>query len=93
MKLSEPQIKQVVGQTGATVIAQDHPAISELESNFGEHTFFLDDEGLHVWERPSGAEQESKKLVRMRVAAWGDEAKSSLVPHEPLPTQVLQDSK
>ena len=92
MKLSEPQITRVVGQTGAAVIPQDHPAASELESKFGEHTFFVDDEGLYVWDCPSDADSESKKLVGMRIASWSSEKQNALVPHEPIPTEVLQET-
>lgn len=92
MKLSEQQIQLVKGQTGATVIAPDHPSLVELESNFGEHTFFLDQDGLHVWERPSDAERESTKLVGLRLATWSDEKRNSLIPHEPAPMQVIQET-
>lgn len=92
MKLSEQQIQRVVGQTGAKVIPEDHLSVAKLESKFGEHTFFINDDGLHVWERPSDAEFESSKLVGLRVATWSDERKTALVPHEPMPTQVLQEA-
>ena len=91
MRLSEPQILRVVGESGATAIPADHPAASELESNFGEHTFFVDNDGLHVWDCPSDTESESSKLVGMRVASWSKENKNALVPHEPIPTQVIQE--
>lgn len=92
MKLSEPQIQKVEVQTGATVIPPDHPSVAELESHFGQHTFFIDDEGLHVWEPQSKGESESDGFVGMRVATWSDENKTALVPHEPMATQVLQES-
>lgn len=91
MKLSESQIRHVEGQTGATVIPQDHPSLSKLESSFGEHTFFIDDSGLHVWERPSDEETESSKLVGIRLATWKDDKRTALVQHEPAPTQVVQE--
>ena len=91
MKLSKPQISQVVGESGATVIPEDHPAASDLETSFGDHTFFVDTDGLHVWDCPSDTGSESSKLVGMRIASWSSEDKDSLVPHEPVPTQVIED--
>lgn len=89
MKLSEQEIQQVERQTDSKVISQDHPSVPELESHFGEHTFFVDDDGLHVWERPSDDGAESGKLVGVRLATWSDDKKNTLVRHEPAPTQVI----
>jgi hypothetical protein len=91
MRLNEHQIQQVEGQTGARVVPQEHPSLAELESHFGEHTFFLDDEGLHVWRRPSDSESESSKLVGIRLATWSDEKRAALVPHEPAAVKVLPE--
>ena len=91
MKLTELQIQRVESQTGAKAIAQDHPSHGELESNFGQHTFFIDEDGLHVWDRPSDDEAESSKLVGIRLATWTDEKKTALAPHEPAPIKVLQE--
>ena len=90
MKLSEQQIQQVEGQTDAKAISEDHTAVAELESHFGEHTFFLDDDGLHVWECPSDSDAETSKLVGVRLATWSDEKRDTLVRHAPAPTKVIR---
>lgn len=91
MKLSESQIRKVEAQSGATVISHDHPSLAELESEFGEHTFFIDDDGLHMWGRPTGSESESGVLMGCRLAIWSDDKKTALVPHEPMPTQIIRE--
>ena len=91
MVLNGPQIQRVEDETGAMAIPQDNPSLAELKSAFGAHTFFIDDDGLHVWERLTDGETESAKLVGIRLASWSDRTRATLIPHEPAPTQVLEE--
>ena len=50
MKLTSEQVKQTVNQLGAQVLPDEHPAMPQLNSMFGEHTFFVDETGLKVLE-------------------------------------------
>ncbi|WFT95511.1 hypothetical protein QA633_46050 [Bradyrhizobium barranii] len=43
MKLTSEQVKQTVNQLGAQVLPDEHPAMPQLNSMFGEHTFFVDE--------------------------------------------------
>ena len=45
MKLTSEQVKQTVNQLGAQVLPDEHPAMPQLNSMFGEHTFFVDEMG------------------------------------------------
>ena len=96
MKLSEPQTQRVQEETGASVVPEDNPSMPALKQNFGDHTFFLDAEGLHIWETVADELSEDAKLaedaklVGVRIAAWTNDEKTSLVPHEPAPSQVLE---
>lgn len=90
MRLSEPQMQRVQEETGASVVPEDNPSMPALKQNFGDHTFFLDAEGLHIWEAVSEEPAEDGKLVGLRVAAWSSEERTALVPHEPAPSQVLE---
>lgn len=91
MRLSEFQMQRVQEQTGASVVPEDNPSMPALKENFGDHTFFLDNEGLHVWESVEAEPDENAKLVGVRIASWSSDEKKSLVPHEPAPSQVLEE--
>jgi hypothetical protein len=93
MRLSELQTQRVQEQTGASVVPEDNPSMPALKQNFGDHTFFLDADGLHIWETLAEAPDEKGKLVGVRIASWSSDEKKSLVPHEPAPSQVLEEPK
>ena len=50
MKLNSAQVEQTLTQFEAQVIPEDHPLVPELNELFGDHTFFLDGNGLNVVE-------------------------------------------
>lgn len=85
MKLNANQIEQTVTQFPAEPIPADHPAVAKLESVFGQHTFFLDGNGLNIVE-PQGREEES--CVVVNVASWTDASGQALQPHEPEATET-----
>ncbi len=93
MRLSELQLQRVQEHTGASVVPDDNPSMPALKQNFGDHTFFLDGDGLHIWETVEAESDESSKLVGVRIASWSSDEKTSLVPHEPAPSQVLEEPK
>ncbi len=45
MKLNSEQVAQVFDQTGADPVPEDHQAITELRSVFGDHTFYVAPDG------------------------------------------------
>lgn len=45
MKLNATQVKQTMTQLNAQVLPDDHSAVAQLNSVFGEHTFFVDTSG------------------------------------------------
>ncbi|MGY3405332.1 hypothetical protein ACVWZV_001445 [Bradyrhizobium sp. GM5.1] len=65
MKLTSEQVKQTVNQLGAQVLPDEHPAMPQLNSMFGEHTFFVDETGLKVVE-PHGAARHRASERRSR---------------------------
>jgi len=89
MKLTSAQVKQTITQLGAQVLPDEHPAVPQLNSMFGEHTFFVDESGLKVLEpTPSpGAERETGEVVSL--ADWSDADLTRLTAHEPEPTGVI----
>ncbi len=56
---------------------------------FGEHTFFLDSNGLNIVEpaEPARAGAQSAKVVNL--ASWSDANPTGLELHDPEPTDVV----
>ena len=89
MKLNSAQVKQTMTQLDAQVLPEDHPAVAQLNSVFGEHTFFVDQSGLKVLEPSEAPEIEGQTGQVVSLADWSDSDLTSLRPHEPEPTGVI----
>jgi hypothetical protein len=89
MKLTSELVKRTVSQFDAETIPETHPAIPQLNNMFGDHTFFLDSNGLHIVEpvEPSESGVRSGKVVKL--ASWSDANRTSLAPHRPEVTDVV----
>lgn len=89
MKLTSAQVKQTITQLGAQVLPDEHPAMPQLNSMFGEHTFFVDESGLKVLEpaAPLAADRETGEVVSL--ADWSDSELTKLMAHEPEPTGII----
>ena len=85
MKLNSEQVEHTLTQFEAQVIPDDHPLVAELNELFGDHTFFLDGNGLNVVER----NEKAGAGTIVNLASWGDAQWTSLLPHEPEPTKVV----
>lgn len=83
MKLTAVQIDTVRDQTGADPIPEDNPAQNQLSEVFGDHTFYLDMVGLHVFEPASQENSPGEPAVIVQIAAWTDENREALAPQEP----------
>ncbi|MBR0692581.1 hypothetical protein [Bradyrhizobium lablabi] len=89
MKLNSEQVKRTMTQMEAQVLPDDHPAVAQLNSVFGEHTFFVDTSGLKVLEPAQTPDMEGKTGEIVSLAEWSDPTLTSLRPHEPEPTGVI----
>lgn len=89
MKLTSPLIQRTLSQFEAQAIPDNHPSIPELNRTFGDHTFFIDGDGLHIVEpaEEAGDGHEAGQVVK--VASWQDASRTSLVAHPPEPTDVV----
>jgi hypothetical protein len=89
MKLSAARIERTLSQIDAQAIPENHPVMAQLNSLFGEHTFFLDSNGLNIVEpaEPTSAESLSGEVINL--ASWSEMNPTSLEPHEPEPTDVV----
>ena len=83
MKLTSTAVKQTLDQFNAQAVPDNHPAVEQLNSLFGDHTFFLDGEGLHIVEpgEPTQSGEQTGQVVQL--AAWQNAERTNLVPQEP----------
>ena len=86
MKLNEVQISKTLAQFQAQVLAENHPAVAHFCEMFGQHTFFLDERGLHVLELLEVPGMEAQEGEMVSLADWSDEGFTKLTTHEPEPT-------
>lgn len=89
MKLNSAQLERTLGQFEARAIPDDHPVIPQLNDLFGEHTFFLDRNGLNIVEpaEATAAAAQSGKVVNL--ANWSDDDSTGLELHEPETTDIV----
>jgi hypothetical protein len=88
MRLTTEQVELTLNQIDAQQIPEDHPAIGRLHEMFGDHTFFLDINGLNVIEPTEPTDGAAAGQV-VKVAQWSDDKLTQLAPHRPEPTDVV----
>lgn len=86
MKLSPAQIERVRDYIDGEFIPDSHAASPQLETVFGEHTFFVDSDGLNIVE-PSPEDGHLGNVVKL--ASWADDKRMKLEPHPPETTRVV----
>jgi hypothetical protein len=96
MKMNTAQIRQTLHQYHAQALPAEHPLMPQLERLFGDHTYFLDGNGLNIVEpvivEPVEPEQtDGVHGVVVNLASWVDEKAQSLQPHKPEPTDMVVD--
>jgi hypothetical protein len=87
--LTPARVEQTLSQYQAQPIPENHPVLPQLSKMFGEHTFFLDQNGLSIVEpvEPNRADVQEASVVKL--ARWSDESRTNLSPHEPEPTDTV----
>jgi hypothetical protein len=86
MKLTTAQVERALSQFEAQAIPDSHPAIQQLSGLFGDHTFFLDGNGLNIVEPTVDAAHEARVV---NLANWSDADLTRLAPHEPEATDAI----
>lgn len=89
MKLNAARVDQALSQFEAQAIPGDHPVVPQLNRLFGEHTFFLNGNGLHVVEAAEAESDGRLPAQVVKLASWKDADRTSLTPHKPEPTDVM----
>jgi hypothetical protein len=89
MRLSSTLVQKTLSQFQAQAIPENHPSMPELSRTFGDHTFFIDADGLHIVEPAVPADNGQKAGQVVKVASWQDANRTSLVAHPPEPMDVV----
>lgn len=89
MKLTTARVARTLSQFEAEPIPDNHPVLPELNRLFGDHTFFLDGNGLHIVEPTMPTEPGANEAKVVKLASWNDPGRTSLAAHEPEPTDVV----
>ncbi len=91
MKLNTAQIEKTLRKLGGEAIPAEHPMMPQLRRLFGDHTYFLDGNGLSIVEPVEPKQSTIQKGVVVNLANWADANAESLQPHEPEPTDKVVD--
>ena len=89
MKLNSAQVERTLSQLQGEAIPDNHPVVPHLNNIFGEHTFFLDGNGLSIVEPASAAGRGTPWAKVVNLANWSDANPNRLEPHQPEPTDIV----
>src|SRR5215469_14485202 len=89
MKLSAALVRQTLSQFDARAIPVTHPAVPKLSELYGDHTFFLNDNGLSIIEPVDSNDGVTSTAKVVNLANWRDSNQTSLAPHNPVPTSKI----
>jgi hypothetical protein len=81
MKLNAAQVERAVSQLDVEALPENHPLMPKLNQIFGDHTYFIDGNGLNIVEPAAG-----EMGVIVNLANWTDSKPAKLEVHEPEPT-------
>jgi hypothetical protein len=82
MRLTPLQTTEIEKEYGMVPIPPDSPAVPMLNRHFGDHTFFVDESGLKIWDWDDDA-PEDHAAVLVQIAEWSDDDQKTLLPHAP----------
>ena len=91
MKMNSAQIEKTLHQFQAEAIPKEHPMMPQLERLFGEHTYFLDGNGLNIVEPVEAEKSSGRRGVVVNLASRSDANAESLQPHQPESTDLVVD--
>ena len=71
------------------VLPDDSPVVPKLNELYGDHTFFLDSDGLHIIEPAALDDGEAPAGQVVKLASWNDASRTALSAHRPEPTEIV----
>jgi len=94
MKLNTAQVARAESQLQIEILPDDHPLMPQLNRIFGDHTYFLDGNGLNIVEpatqaldvelmAPASKMEMNQVGVVVNLANWTDTNPPKLEAHEP----------
>lgn len=89
MKLTTAQTVQAATALEAKAVPDNGRMAPELKRLFGDHTFFLGNDGLNILELTETADSGIATARVVKVASWTDAQQTSLSAHPPQQTDVL----
>jgi hypothetical protein len=89
MRLTSAFVERTLSQFEAEAIPDDHPAVPQLRGLFGDHTFFLDGNGLNIVEPAEPTQEGAQAGKVVNLASWNDADPPKLAAHAPEPTEVV----
>ncbi len=87
MKLTNAQINTVNDQLDLNPIDPDTDAQKELEQIFGDHSYFINDNGLFMFGPGEDADTDEREARLFCVASWTNEERNELAAVKP-PAQI-----
>jgi hypothetical protein len=90
MKLTQNDADNTARQLEARPLLDTHPVTDSLVELFGEHTFFIDADGLFIVEAAERERDGGAELGRVvKLANWVDVHRTVLAPHRREDTDVV----
>ena len=89
MKLAQAHIQETLNQLNLQPVPEGHPMADKFSDTFGEHTFFLDADGLSIIEPAQEAEEKRPTGQVVKLASWLDASYTQLVVQEPEYTETF----
>ena len=88
MKLSTNQIEQIHEKLGIHPLPDNYAPLAKLREVFGDQTFYLTADGLHMWGYAEVTGAEGQVIIAMEIASWANGGNTDLSPHKPQLTDV-----
>jgi hypothetical protein len=90
MRLTQNDADNAARQLEARPLPENHPVAESLVELFGEHTFFVDADGLFIVETAERELDGGAELGRVvKLANWVDEHRTVLSPHRREDTDIV----
>ena len=87
MRLNSDMVERALDQFEAKALPDDNSVVPQLNEMFGDHTYFLNDNGLHIIE-PAEADHRIGDVLT--IGRWNAD-RSGLRPQQPEATDITVD--